>query len=65
MGTEPTHRTAGVGRALLGEICRDLMIADFSHTEVSWVGPARFYAKSGATVSRVFRTFKKRRPPTA
>lgn len=62
MGTDPDRRAGGVGRALLSEICRDLMIAEFTHTEISWVGPARFYAKSGATISRVFRSYRTRRP---
>jgi len=62
MGTDPDARAGGVGQALLGQICRDLMIADFTHTEISWVGPVRFYAKSGATVSRVFRGYRLRRP---
>lgn len=62
MGTDPDRRTGGIGNALLGQVCRDLMIAEFSHTEISWVGPIRFYAKAGATVSRVFRQYRKRRP---
>jgi hypothetical protein len=43
-------------------VCRDLQIAEFDATEISWVGPARFYAKKGATISRVFRRFRLRRP---
>ncbi len=62
MGTDPARRAAGVGSALLGQVCRDLMIAEYPHTEISWVGPVRFYAKNGATVSRVFRQYRKRRP---
>jgi hypothetical protein len=62
MGTDPARRTAGVGHALLGQVCRDLMIAEFSHTEISWGGPIRFYAKAGARVSRVFRQYRLRRP---
>jgi GNAT superfamily N-acetyltransferase len=62
MGTDPDRRAAGVGRALLGQVCRDLMIAEMSETEISWVGPVRFYAKQGATVSRVFRQYRLRRP---
>lgn len=62
MGTDPDRRAAGVGHALLGQVCRDLMIAEFTHTEISWVGPIRFYAKAGATVSRVFRRYRKTRP---
>jgi hypothetical protein len=62
MGTDPDRRAAGVGRALLGQVCRDLMIAEMDETEISWVGPVRFYAKQGATVSRVFRQYRLRRP---
>lgn len=62
MGTEPARRADGVGSALLGQVCRDLMIAEYDHAEISWVGPVRFYAKNGATVSRVFRRYRKRRP---
>ncbi len=62
MGTDPEQRAAGVGQALLGQISRDLMIAEYPHSEISWVGPVRFYAKSGATVSRVFRGYRRRRP---
>jgi GNAT superfamily N-acetyltransferase len=64
MGTDPERRTGGVGSALVGQVCRDLMIAEFEHTEISWVGPIRFYGKQGATVSRVFRQYRKRRPQT-
>ena len=62
MGTDPSLRQGGVGSALLGQVCRDLQIAEFDATEISWVGPARFYAKNGATISRVFRRYRLRRP---
>jgi hypothetical protein len=62
MGTDPARRTGGVGWAMLGELCRDLMVAKFDDVEISWVGPVRFYAKAGATVSRSFRTYLKARP---
>lgn len=64
MGTDPDLRQGGVGSALLAQACRDLRIAEFDTTEICWVGPARFYAKNGATVSRVFRRYRLRRPPT-
>ena len=38
----------------------DLMVAGHREAEISWVGPVRFYAKAGATVSRVFRSQSKR-----
>lgn len=59
MGTDPARRGGGVGHALLGELCQDLMVAHIPRAEVSWVGPVRFYAKAGATVSRSFRSFRK------
>lgn len=62
MGTDPDRRAGGVGAALLGQVCRDLMIAEFPATEISWVGPIRFYGKQGATVSRVFRHYRLRAP---
>lgn len=57
MGTDPRRGRSGVGAALLGQVCRDLMIAEFDHAEIAWVGPVSFYAKAaGATVSRSFRS---------
>jgi mycothiol synthase len=62
MGTDPGFRRGGVGRALLSAVCRDLMIAELPTAEICWAGPLRFYAKSGAAVSRVFRLYRKPRP---
>jgi mycothiol synthase len=62
MGTDPGRRRGGVGRALVSAVCRDLMIAELPHVEICWAGPLRFYAKSGATVTRVFRLYRKPRP---
>jgi GNAT superfamily N-acetyltransferase len=61
MGTDPTSRGRGVGHALLGSLCIDLMTANFRDAEIAWVGPVRFYAKAGARVSRQFRLYRKRR----
>lgn len=60
MATDPSHRGAGIGAALVGEVCRDLMVAGHRRVEISWVGPVRFYAKLGAEVSRAYRTYRKR-----
>jgi GNAT superfamily N-acetyltransferase len=65
MGTDPSLQQGGVGSALLAQVCRDLQIAEFDETEISWVGPARFYAKNGARISRVFRRYRLRRPDPA
>lgn len=56
MATAADRRAAGVGSALLGRICEDVMIAGLDRAEISWVGPVRFYAKAGAAVSRSFHT---------
>ncbi len=56
-GTDPACRGRGLGAALLGEACRDLMAGGHRDVEIAWVGPIAFYAKTaGASVSRVFRT---------
>jgi GNAT superfamily N-acetyltransferase len=63
MGTDPTAQHHGVGSALLGELCKDLMVAGLTDAEIAWVGPVGFYAKAaGASVSRAFRTVVLRRP---
>ena len=59
MGTDPSVRGSGVGAALVAAVCRDLMVARRDRVEISWVGPVRFYAKLGATVSRSFRSMSK------
>jgi GNAT superfamily N-acetyltransferase len=58
MATDPDRRHAGVGRALLATVCADLERRGHARAEIAWVGPVGFYAKCGATVSRVFRTAK-------
>lgn len=60
MATDPASQHTGIGTALLGQVCRDLMIAEYDQTRISWVGPVRFYAKAGAHISRVYRTYRKR-----
>ncbi len=62
MGTEVECRGRGVGHALLGALCIDLMTANFRDAEIAWVGPVRFYAKAGARVSRMFRLYRKNKP---
>ena len=60
MGTDPAARHGGVGHALLGAVCQDLMVAGRRDVEVAWIGPVGFYAAAGASVSRVFRTLRRR-----
>jgi GNAT superfamily N-acetyltransferase len=62
MGTDPAHERGGIGHALVSAVCRDLMIAEIPRTEICWAGPLRFYARAGATVSRVFRQYRTPRP---
>jgi GNAT superfamily N-acetyltransferase len=62
LGTDPASQGSGIGSALLGVACRDLMIAEFDTAEICWVGPVEFYARHGAVVSRTFHQFVKRRP---
>ena len=59
MATDPARQRAGVGAGLVSAVCEDLMVAGHERAEIAWVGPVRFYAKLGATVSRVFRTYAK------
>ncbi len=64
MATDPERRARGVGNALLAALCVDLAQLDGrSHAQISWIGPARFYAKAGATVSRVYLNAKRRPHP--
>jgi GNAT superfamily N-acetyltransferase len=55
MATDPERQRAGVGRALLAAVCAALDADGHAPAEIAWVGPIGFYAKAGATVSRVFR----------
>ncbi|MDZ7733083.1 MAG: GNAT family N-acetyltransferase [Acidimicrobiia bacterium] len=60
MGTQPDRGGRGIGSALLGAVCRDLMVAGRPDAEIAWVGPIAFYARvTGAAVSRVFRVYRK------
>ncbi len=55
---EPGSRRRGVGRALLGQICRDLMIADFPAAEVHGVSAPdveAFLRSAGAAPGRRYR----------
>jgi GNAT superfamily N-acetyltransferase len=61
-GTAPPARHRGVGLALLGAVCEDLMVAGYDQVEICWIGPVGFYAAAGGRVSRVYRTARRRRP---
>ena len=59
-GTHPAFRHRGIGLSLLGEVCKDLMVAGYGDTEICWLGPLGFYASAGGAVSRVFQARRKR-----
>lgn len=64
VAVRPDQRRRGVGRALVGQICRDLMIAEFPHAEVHGVRGdddeiAAFLEAVGATPVRSYRTLAK------
>ncbi|MGH9025261.1 MAG: GNAT family N-acetyltransferase [Acidimicrobiia bacterium] len=60
MATDPNHRYGGMGYVLLGAVCADLADGGTATADIAWVGPAGFYARAGAHVSRVFRTARRR-----
>jgi hypothetical protein len=62
MATASTHRRRGIGAALLGEVARDLMIANFRDVEVTGAAEVRLFVRSGGSVSRVFRAFRRQLP---
>ena len=58
----PDRRRSGIGHALLGQICRDLMIADFRAAEVPGIAAddaEAFLMAAGATRRRDHRTMAK------
>lgn len=58
LGVIGAHQRRGVGHALLGQICRDLMIADFPIAEVPEVDPRSFgpfLAAAGSSPVRSYR----------
>lgn len=59
MAVRPDHEGRGIGRALLGQVCRDLELAEFDVAHVSWVGPYEFYAALGAEVCATYRNLTK------
>jgi predicted N-acetyltransferase YhbS len=60
MATVEDVRHRGIGAALLGEACRDLMVMGRRTAEIAWVGPADFYARLGATPGRRWRRYVRR-----
>lgn len=60
IGVAPSSRHRGIGSALLGKACTDLMVANHRDAEVAVPDPTEFYVKAGGSVSRVFRTYRKK-----
>jgi hypothetical protein len=56
--THPERKGSGAGSAVLGAMCADLEAGGAAAANICWVGPTAFYAKAGATVSRVYRTLR-------
>jgi GNAT superfamily N-acetyltransferase len=55
IGTVPSERGTGIGRALLDACLDDMAAAGFAVAQIGWVGPAEFYEKAvGARIGRAF-----------
>ena len=60
LGTDPTGRRGGVGRALLDACLGDMAAAGLPVAQIGWIGPARFYARAaGARMGRTFAILRK------
>jgi mycothiol synthase len=55
LGTDPDERGTGIGQALLLACLDDMAKAGLTLAQISWIGPAQFYAK--AVNARIGRTF--------
>jgi ribosomal protein S18 acetylase RimI-like enzyme len=62
MGTDSALRKSGIGRVLLRRCLADLHAAGLATSDICWVGPVAFYARTvDAHISRVFRLYRKGR----
>jgi GNAT superfamily N-acetyltransferase len=60
MGTAEAARGLGVGRVLLRRCLREQAATGGRTTQIGWVGPVRFYARTvGARVERVFWLYRR------
>ncbi|GLW73902.1 hypothetical protein Kpho02_62000 [Kitasatospora phosalacinea] len=60
MGTAESQRGRGVGAVLLRRCLRDQREAGLTESEIAWIAPYRFYARTvGARLHRVFRLYRK------
>jgi predicted N-acetyltransferase YhbS len=66
LGTDPAERGRGIGQALLCACLDDMAAAGLSVAQISWIGPADFYARAvGARIGRTFAVFAKSLPGAA
>jgi mycothiol synthase len=62
MGTGGPLRKLGIGGVLLRRCLSDLRAAGHTESQICWVGPIAFYARTvDAYVERVFRLYRKER----
>ena len=62
MGTDGALRKSGIGKVLLRRCLADLHAAGLTRSEICWVGPVAFYARTvDAYIDRVFRLYRKGR----
>ncbi len=55
LGTVPSERGSGIGRALLDACLDDMAAAGLAVAQISWIGPASFYERAaGARMGRTF-----------
>lgn len=60
LGTDPTQRRGGIGRALLDACLHDMSAAGLPVAQIGWIGPAGFYARAaGARMGRTFAILRK------
>lgn len=62
MGTDTGLRKSGIGKVLLRRCLADVRAAGLATSDVCWVGPVAFYARTvDAYVNRVFQLYRKGR----
>jgi GNAT superfamily N-acetyltransferase len=62
MGTDGTQRKSGIGKVLLKRCLADVYAAGLATSDICWVGPVAFYARTvDAHIDRVFRLYRKGR----
>ena len=60
LGTDPTGRRGGTGRALLDACLGDMAAAGLPVAQIGWIGPVRFYVRAaGARMGRTFAILRK------